>query len=88
MSEVFERYYQKCDMCGKTVEIRSKKEPLNIVKVPMDYYEEDGRRKLTVSQFSMCADCLVEMREYLRGKYVMYEQEYSGVVVRKKGEQE
>ena len=84
MNKVFERYYQKCDMCGKTVELRSKKEPLDTVKLPMDYYTEDGSREFTVSQFSMCDDCLDEMREYLRGKYDIYEMAYGGVMASKK----
>lgn len=31
MSEVIEKYYQKCDMCGRVVELANKSKKLDVI---------------------------------------------------------
>lgn len=83
MSEVIEKYYQKCDMCGRVVELANKSKKLDVIRLPMDFWDVDSTRTMTLNNLSVCSNCLEELREYLKDRYDMKEIAYGGILCEK-----
>lgn len=78
------KYYQKCDICGKEIQLRSKKDKLRAVSLPGELALITGGIQPVTVDLSLCDSCYMELKGYLKKKYEIREDEYGGIVANKK----
>ena len=84
MSKVVARYFQKCDMCNREVQLECDKAPLGKAILPGWFIPCDGGGpKPTLIPVNICPTCLQEMSEYLQDKYILKDIDYGGIQVGK-----
>lgn len=84
MSKVITKYFQKCDMCEQEFQLKSGKAELSKVILPGWFIPEDGSGPTPLLiPVHLCPDCLQEMAEYLRDKYLLNDVEYAGFQIDK-----
>lgn len=85
MSKVVARYFQKCDMCNREFQLQCEKAELSKAMLPGWFISScgDGPTPLLIPVY-LCPDCLQEMAEYLRDKYLLNDVEYAGIQIDKK----
>ena len=84
MSDIIARYFQKCDMCDREFQLKSKTAPLSKAILPGRFIPCDGSGpKPTLIPVNICPTCLQEMSEYLQDKYILNDVEYAGIQIGK-----
>lgn len=84
MSKVVARYFQKCDMCNQEFQLECEKAELGKAILPGRFVPCDGSGPTPLLlPVHLCLDCLQEMSEYLRGKYILNDIEYGGIQIGK-----
>ena len=67
MSDIVARYFQKCDMCDREFQLKSKTAPLSKAILPGWFIPCDsGGPTPTLITVNICPTCLQEIAEYLR----------------------
>ena len=89
MSKVVARYFQKCDMCDREFQLKSKTAPLSKAILPGWFIPCDGGGPTpTLIPVNICPTCLQEMSEYLQDKYILKDIDYGGIQAGKKPPEE
>ena len=84
MSKVVARYFQKCDMCDREFQLKSKTAPLSKAILPGWFIPCDGGGPTpTLIPVNICPTCLQEIAEYLRDKYILNDVDYGGIQIDK-----